>query len=668
MEKIILRHQRALGDIVVMTALARDLEKSYPGRFHINVDTTFRDVWLNNPYVKPMPDKKNARIVNLTYGAYIKKAATEHTHFISSFHKDFEKQTNIKVSLLQPHPDLHLNEEEQESLIEGRYWVIVAGGKNDFTTKHWIYDRCQKVVDSLRPFGIKFVQVGGKGSHPTHAHPKLNNVLDMVGKTDIRQMMRLINSADGVICTITSAMHIAAAFGKPCVVTGAGREEWWWEAYHQRNPALVPVQNLLPVSHRYLHTIGKLDCCAKKGCWKNKVQRAEGDRSFCSYPVQAEKGQMVPLCMDMITVEKVVGSVLSYYLDGTLPLLEGMVLPDVTQPITFKQGEERFSLFVLREGGEPTMSEQMLDMPINETPYAVTELSLAVNKKETIDTGPPKLVTPELASPRTNLMVDAFNGPVVRQSAGTRLVDSPHIGGKITMFVLLYGNFPDMHRRCLTAIQNTTTRDSVELRVYCNNVCLDTQELCKKLFNDGVVSVIYSSDKNKFKYPCMREMFHDEKFPIKTKWVLWFDDDTMCDTDPLWFDKLCSVINSTSIADSNFGMLGPIYHYALQDRHANWIKQGKWYKGRQFRDKSGKESVNANKIFFVTGSFWALKTEALKKADVPDERLSHNGGDICIGEQVWQNGYNLKSWNGDKKIVCWSSTARRGANQPIFNI
>ena len=92
MEKIILRHQRAPGDILVMTAVARDLALTYPGRFHIAVDTTFRELWDNNPYIQRMPDKRNAKIVNLTYGSYIKVAGTEKIHFITSFHKNLKTQ------------------------------------------------------------------------------------------------------------------------------------------------------------------------------------------------------------------------------------------------------------------------------------------------------------------------------------------------------------------------------------------------------------------------------------------------------------------------------------------------------------------------------------------------------------------------------------------------
>ena len=440
MERLLLRHQRAPGDIIVMTALVRDLTIAYPGKYHIGVDTSFKEIWSNNPYIKPMPDKKGAKIVNLTYGEYIRKAASEKIHFLTSFYKNLKTQTGIDVPLLYPHPDLHLSPEEQKPLLEGRYWVVVAGGKGDFTTKHWVYERYQKVVDILAEIGIPVVQIGGKGQFPTHFHPELKNVTSLVGKTDLRQMFRIINNAEGVICTITSAMHIAAALGKPCVVTGGGREEWWWEAYHRDNPGLDPVRNLLPVNHQYLHTIGKLDCCATKGCWKNKVQKMEGDKSFCHYAVPAESGQMVPLCMDMISVERVVSSVLSYYIDGTLPLLEGMVLPDITQRLTLEKNGEKYSLFMLNEEEDTRVSQKILEMP-QEKPEIAKKLAGLQPVSVNLGTQPvPPRLTEDLNKKKAiNMAATAALTPTTPENTpapATRLIDSETLGGKVTLFLL----------------------------------------------------------------------------------------------------------------------------------------------------------------------------------------------------------------------------------------
>lgn len=323
-ESLILRHTRAPGDILVMSALVRDLAVAHPGRFRVSVDTPSSDVWRNNPHVVPVRENAAGRVVHLSYGDYIPLAAKQPIHFLSAFHRDFEKKTGVAVPLTRPTPDLHLTPaEEAVRHVPGRYWVALAGGKLDFTTKHWVYARHQKVVDGLRGLGLGVVQLGGRGANPGHHHPKLDGTLDLIGQTTLREMMQIVRHADGVVCTITFAMHLAAALGRPCVVTAGGREEWWWEAYHRDNPGLGPAARDLPVNHRYLHTIGRLDCCRTKGSWRNKVLPKERDKSYCTYPRQVEGGQHVPLCQDMITAEKVLESAASYYLDGTLPPLPG---------------------------------------------------------------------------------------------------------------------------------------------------------------------------------------------------------------------------------------------------------------------------------------------------------------------------------------------------------
>jgi hypothetical protein len=63
-----------------------------------------------------------------------------------------------------------------------------------------------------------------------------------------------------------------------------------------------------------------------------------------------------------------------------------------------------------------------------------------------------------------------------------------------------------------------------------------------------------------------------------------------------------------------------------------------------------------------------VKLECIRECDIPDIRLSHNGGDVCIGEQMWQNNWNLKSWNADKRVILWSSVPRRGHSEKIFGV
>jgi ADP-heptose:LPS heptosyltransferase len=181
---------------------------------------------------------------------------------------------------------------------------VVGGGKRDFTAKWWAPERYQEVVDHFKD-EILFVQCG----EASHHHPPLKGVLNLVGKTDLRQMVRLMYHADGVLCPVTMHMHLAAAVetksgrpkNRPCVVVAGGREPSHWEAYPH---------------HQYLHTLGMLPCCDNGGCWKSRVvplgDGDEKDKSLCLRPRPQAGGGVLPQCLDMITAKDVIRAIENY--------------------------------------------------------------------------------------------------------------------------------------------------------------------------------------------------------------------------------------------------------------------------------------------------------------------------------------------------------------------
>ena len=117
----------------------------------------------------------------------------------------------------------------------------------------------------------------------------------MRGKTDHRELFRVIQHAEGVLTSVSYPMHIAAALKTPCVVVAGGREGSRWEMYPNQ---------------RYLYTNGALECCKTDGCWKSKVDECKTPTDF--------NGQTVPLCMDLIRPEDIVRSIQLFYKGGVL--------------------------------------------------------------------------------------------------------------------------------------------------------------------------------------------------------------------------------------------------------------------------------------------------------------------------------------------------------------
>lgn len=248
------------------------------------------------------------------------------------------------------------------------------------------------------------------------------------------------------------------------------------------------------------------------------------------------------------------------------------------------------------------------------------------------------------------------------------IVDHPAVGGKMTAFILFYGDFFDLHKKCLTSLLATVPGKRLDLRVGSNALGARSLEMIEEYVKHGVITKHYRHTENAYKYPVMREMFYDASHPITTKWVLWFDDDSTCDVEPNWFNIL-----ATHIAQHHKGreahMVGASFVWSTNQRQREVLASRPWYKGRPWRDAKGKESPNGSKILFVAGGFWAITLEALQTADIPDlgTGLTHTGGDWQIGEQLYQAGYGMKQFNGQKQFVRTSSVPRRGETKPTID-
>jgi hypothetical protein len=600
-----------------MTALVRDVALTHPGQCEIAVDTNAAALWENNPYVVPLRQLKQrgaVQYVKLTYGQGLRDQNYETVHFLAYFHRNFEVQTRVRVPLTLPYPDLHLSPEERaQRPVEGRYWVFLSGGKSDFTAKVWGAQAWRQTAQELISLGVPLVQVGA--ATQGHWHPEVPGALNLVGQTSLRDWVRLLYHADGVICGVTGAMHLAAALQRPCVVLAGGREAWWWEAYVRENAGLGGLQTAqkLEVPHRYLHTIGQLDCCLARGCWKNKVLPLNGDMSVCKYPI-IQPGQAVPKCLDMITPEHVVEAVMSYYEDRTLPPLKA--LDDV-----------------VRYRPAPASSPAPVPVLATDTRLAITDP-----------------VQPPTQVPSGAADKDIFAHPV--------------IGGKFTVFVLFYGpsQFHPLHMRCLNSLVSTVPAGRIDLRVGSNELCAETCAVLDRLVEHGVITKHYRHTENARKYPVMREMFWDDALPITTNYLLWFDDDSIADRNQQWL----AVLTQAIIANPEAGLFGADMTIRLSGAQQQLYRSRPWYKNKPFRMKNKRPAPNGDNTVFVAGGFWCMKTEALRAANVPDELITHNGGDYTIGEQLYQAGYDVVGWNRQKQYIHTSSVPRRGLAEPHF--
>ncbi len=319
MRKVILRNFQSPGDIVMLTAAVRDLHLRNPGAFRTAVRTPCPALWEHNPHVSPVSDNDpEATVVDCEY-PLIHRSNSEPWHFLHGFAQHLGAALGADATPTAFHGDIHLAPEEtrwtsQVGELLGRevpYWIVVAGGKRDFTAKWWARERYQRVVDHYAG-NVLFVQVGST----EHEHPPLAGVVDLRGKTDLRQLVRLVHHAQGVLCPVTLAMHLAAAVPtrpdrpphRACVVVAGGREPPHWEAYPH---------------HQYLHRAGALRCCDAGGCWKSRV-RPLGDGSEQDAPDKlcSDVVNELPRCLDLVSADDVIRAVELYYEGGALRYLD----------------------------------------------------------------------------------------------------------------------------------------------------------------------------------------------------------------------------------------------------------------------------------------------------------------------------------------------------------
>lgn len=303
--RLILRSFQCPGDIVAMTAAVRELHRQYPDRYETDIRTSTPAIWDNNPYVTALSEHEpGVRSIDMHY-PLINQSNQRPVHFLEGYCEYLA--TQLGLPSLRPQQfrgDIHLSDEERAWMNQveettghrGRFWLVNAGSKRDFTCKQWPLESFQKVVDRLHG-RIAFVQIGAS----EHNHLPLKGVIDFRGKTDHRQLIRLVYHAAGVLTGVSYPMHLAAAVPtppwltgfRPCVVINGGREPPHWEQYP---------------GHQFLHTIGSLDCCAHGGCWKSRVATlGDGDhkdRDLCHQPVDGH-----PRCMWLITPSEVIRAI-----------------------------------------------------------------------------------------------------------------------------------------------------------------------------------------------------------------------------------------------------------------------------------------------------------------------------------------------------------------------
>jgi ADP-heptose:LPS heptosyltransferase len=154
MKKIILKNFQSPGDIVMLTAAIRDLHRCYPHQFLTDIRTSSPQLWQHNPNITSFSaNEDDVKIIDCHY-PLIHHSNTRPYHFIHGFIDYLNDQLGTAIKPTAFKGDIHLTDTEKADVsfleqhgIKDGYWLMVSGGKTDFTIKWWSPKRYQQVVD-----------------------------------------------------------------------------------------------------------------------------------------------------------------------------------------------------------------------------------------------------------------------------------------------------------------------------------------------------------------------------------------------------------------------------------------------------------------------------------------------------------------------------------------
>lgn len=195
----------------------------------------------------------------------------------------------------------------------------------------------------------------------------------------------------------------------------------------------------------------------------------------------------------------------------------------------------------------------------------------------------------------------------------------------ISSCFLLYGDYPALASRCLGSFIGSIVSATGELkqpvadmRIGLNNVSQATAYVVDKLLApiaDKLPVWKYVTERNVYKYPLMRRMFHDSDRPL-AEYAMWFDDDSYV-TGPRFWPSLLARMPLT--------MAGQPWFMPLTQRRWRWITTLPWANPEvQYKDK----------IEFCQGGWWVLSSAIIRQLNWPIPELRHCGGDTLLGEAL----------------------------------
>lgn len=155
-------------------------------------------------------------------------------------------------------------------------YAVLNPGSNEYG-RRWPLAKYQQLATALVKRGLHVIFVGGGGERPGAINTRDGRIIDLIGRTDLPQLLDLMNHARLVVSNDTGPAHLSIALGTPSVVVIGGGHFGSFVPYPE---------GVRPAHARFVYH--KMDCY----------------HCFWNCPKRASKFEVFP-CVEAVSIDQV---------------------------------------------------------------------------------------------------------------------------------------------------------------------------------------------------------------------------------------------------------------------------------------------------------------------------------------------------------------------------
>lgn len=238
-----------------------------------------------------------------------------------------------------------------------------------------------------------------------------------------------------------------------------------------------------------------------------------------------------------------------------------------------------------------------------------------------------------------------------------------------TICALFCGDYPDLLERCLKPLLGLDPA-KFRLRLGFNAISDRSQTKLYELMQSHLkhatlVEHVVNISSNIYKYPMLRNLLNGTQpaasdpagksiaftSPIGTEWMMWLDDDSgISAADPS--ARIDEIIKEAVAGEAD--MVGSIWTMTLTNDQMEWVKKQPWHNNRPISPR----------VAFCTGGLWLIKTSILLEHSWPPSDCIHRGGDVMLGQMMYQQKYKIKTLRDKSGLLINASMTGKECSSP----